>query len=169
MALLTMLSAFVQTLVVVFYLHPIHVSVTEIKFHKRDQALEIMMRVFIDHLDLPLRDHLTRPELDILNPRDNTSVDALVKEYLRAHFKISLDGKVQKTVYLGHEREAEAFVFYIQVSDVKEWKNIMIHNDIIMSIYDDQSNIVNVFVDDNVKSLRLTRNTPTDKLTFDNR
>lgn len=169
MALLSMLSAFVQTLVVVFYLHPIHVSVTEIEFDRKDQALEIMMRVFIDDLELALRDHLNRPELDILNPRDNTSVDALVEEYLHSHFKILLDGKLQKTAYLGHEREAEAFVFYIQVSNVKEWKTITIQNDIIMSIYDDQSNIVNVFVDDNVKSLRLTRNTPTDKLTFDNR
>lgn len=169
MTLLFTLSAFVQSLVLSFLLHPIHVSVTEIEFDKKDQALEIMMRVFIDDLERAMRDHLKKPEFDILNPGGGISLDALAEEYLNSHFKISLDGRAQKTAYLGHEREAEAFIFYIEVRNVSTWKTITVQNDIIMSTYDDQSNIVHVFVNDKVKSLRLTRNTPADKLTFDNR
>lgn len=169
MTLSITLSAFVQGLALSFFLHPIHVSVTEIEFDKKDQALEIMMRVFIDDLELAMRHHLNKPEFDILNPGKNISLDALAAEYLDTHFKISLDGRPQKTVYLGHEREAEAFIFYIEVGNVRTWNTITVQNNIIMSTYDDQSNIVHVFVNDKVKSLRLTRNTPIDKLTFDNR
>jgi len=149
-----------------FYLHPIHVSVTEIEFDEKDQALEIMMRVFIDDLELSLRKSLNEPELDILNPK-GTAIDPLVGDYLSTHFKITLDNKIQKTKYLGHEREGEAFIFYIEVKDVSEWNTITVHNDIIMGTYDDQSNIIHVYVKDKVKSLRLTRNTPADKLSFD--
>lgn len=150
------------------FLHPIHVSVTEIEFDEKDQALEIIMRVFIDDLELSLRNSLDQPELDILNPKNGMNTDQLVRGYLKDHFKISLDNKLHQINYLGHEREAEAFIFYIEVTNVKKWKTISIHNDIIMSTHDDQSNLVHVYVNDNVKSLRLTRNTPADKLTFDN-
>jgi hypothetical protein len=69
--------------------------------------------------------------------------------------------------YLGHEREGEAFIFYIEVSKVKRWKTIQILNSIITETHDDQSNLVHVTVNEKVRSLRLTRDTPVDKLTFD--
>jgi hypothetical protein len=167
MTLLSTVSGLLSVLTFCFYAHPIHVSVTEIEFDQNDEALEIMMRVFIDDLELTLRNDLSNPQLDILNPDSKTSVDELVKEYLRGHFTISLDNKVQKTNYLGHEREGQAFIFYIEVTDVKPWKTITVQNDIIMSTHEDQSNIIHVFKNDEVRSLRLTRNTPVDKLTFE--
>ncbi|MEX1239225.1 MAG: DUF6702 family protein [Cyclobacteriaceae bacterium] len=166
MTLFTTISGFINVFALCFYLHPIHVSVTEIEFDEKEQALEIMMRVFIDDLELSLRNSLKNPELDILDPKSGTT-DDLAREYLREHFKISLDSRPQKTRYLGHERESDAFIFYIEASNVKKWKSITIHNDIIMATHDDQSNIVHVYVKDKVKSLRLTRNTPADKLAFD--
>lgn len=148
-------------------LHPIHVSVTEIEYDPKDQALEIMMRVFIDDLEITLRNNLRRPELDILNPGSGTTTDDLVSAYLKDHFSLSLDGKRQPPRYLGHEREGEALILYIEVGTVKPWTTIAIQNNIMMDTYDDQSNIVHVYVGEKVKSLRLTRKTPSDKLTFD--
>lgn len=165
---LTTISGFMPVLAFWLFLHPIHVSVTEIEFDEKEQALEIVMRVFIDDLELSLRNSRNQPQLDIINPKDGMTTDGLVSDYLKSHFKISLDDKPQRIHYLGHEREAEAFIFYIEVTDVRKWKTISIHNDMIMATHDDQSNLVHVYVNDNVKSLRLTRNTPADKLTFDN-
>lgn len=149
------------------YLHPIHVSVTEIEFDETDQALEIMIRVFMDDLELSLRESFDEPDLDVLQPGSGAKLDNLVRDYLQQHFKIALDGKNQKASYLGHEREAEAFIFYVEVPGVRKWKTITIHNDIIMATYDDQSNIVHVYANDDVKSVRLTRKKPADQLTFD--
>lgn len=167
MTLLATISGLTHFLTLCFFLHPIHVSVTEIEFDKKDQALEIMMRVFMDDLELALRNELKRPDLDIMNPGKGTTVDELAKNYIQKHFKIVLDEKIREMRYLGHEREGQAFIFYIEISNVKDWKTITIQNDIIMATHDDQSNIVHVFVDDDTKSLRLTRNTPVDKLTFE--
>lgn len=158
--------SFIQSLFLVASLHPLHVSVTEIEFDEKDKALEIMMRVFIDDLETTMKDRLKQPELDILSPKGIT-VDQMMTDYLDSHFKITLDGKPQKINYLGHEREGEAFIFYIEVSNVKKWKTIQILNDIITETFEDQSNLVHVTVKGKVKSLRLTKDTPMDKLTFD--
>lgn len=161
-----MMSITISFLAFSLSLHPIHVSVTEIEYDQKDRALEVMMRVFIDDLESTLRNHLAQPGLNILHPDSKASTDQLVRDYLADHFRISLDNKAQETTYLGHELEGEALILYVEVKDVVKWKTITIHNDIIMSTYDDQSNIVHVYVGDNVKSLRLTRNTPADHLTF---
>jgi hypothetical protein len=146
--------------------HPLHVSVTEIEMDHKEKRLEIMMRVFMDDLEITLREKYKAPDLDVLNPKGRT-VDQMMEEYLKAHFKIALDSKAQVIKYLGHEQEGDAFIFYIEVEKVKKWKTIQIQNDIIMEMYDDQSNIVHVTSNETVRSLRLTTNRKVDQLTFE--
>lgn len=146
--------------------HPLHVSVTEIEMDEKDKRLEIMIRIFTDDLELSLRQKLNQPELDLLSQSEKAR-DEMVSGYLKDHFKITLDGKPQRANYLGHEQEDLALIFYIEVPNVKKWKTIQIQNDIIMETHADQSNLVHVTFREKVRSLRLTKNNPIDKLTFD--
>lgn len=157
--MLSILSLFVGS-------HPLHVSVTEIEMDTKDKRLEIMMRVFIDDFETSIRQKSNQPELEIL-PLSKDEKDKIISSYLTEHFQIWLDSKIQKTNYLGHEIESEAFIFYIEVSNVKKWKSIQVKNDIIIHVYSDQSNLVHVTAQETVKSLRLTKDNPADKLTFD--
>lgn len=168
------LMKFIYTLAVVIqlsalssFLHPMHVSVTEIEFDEKDKALEIMMRVFIDDLELSIKNKLRQPELDLLQPKNGKTIDEMTGDYIRSNFKISLDGKPQVVNYLGHEREDDAFIFYIEVGKVKKFKTIQVQNTVITETYDDQNNLINITVKETVRSLRLTRSTPVDKVTFD--
>jgi hypothetical protein len=145
--------------------HPLHVSVTEIEMDDIDGRLEIMIRVFMDDLETTFRNDFKMPELDILAP-SSLSVDQMMEQYLSRHFKITLDNAVQRIQYLGHEEEGEAFIFYLEINNVKKWNTILIQNDIIMDTYRDQSNLVHVTSNSTVKSLRLTRHRPTDRLEF---
>jgi hypothetical protein len=160
-------SGFIQMLVVAWSMHPMHVSVTEIEFDEKDKELEIVSRIFIDDFEKTLQSNLRQPELDILEPKNGLTVDQMASKYLADHIKLSLDNKAQKIEYLGHEREGEAFIFYFVVNKVKKWKTIQVLNNVIMETYDDQSNLVHVTVQENVKSLRLTRDKSADKLTFE--
>jgi hypothetical protein len=148
------------------FTHPLHVSVTEIEMDEKEKRLEIMMRVFMDDLEVTFRDHFKKPELDILKPKGST-VDEMMQAYLKSHFKIMLDGKPVVTQYLGHEQEGEAFIFYIEANNVRNWATITVQNDIITETHDDQSNLVHVTLGETVRSLRLTKNNPIDKLTFE--
>lgn len=147
-------------------LHPIHVSVTDIEFDEKDKALEIMMRVFIDDLETTMRKHENKPDLDILNPK-GTTLDKLMGDYIQGNFQVALDGKVQKLNYLGHERDGDVFVFYIEAANIKNWKQINVRNTVLVETFDDQSNLVHVTVRGKIKSMRLTENNPADKLSFD--
>lgn len=162
-------SGFIHAVVLAFSLHPMHVSVTEIKFDEKDKELEVVSRIFIDDFEKTLQNKLQQPELDILQPKNGLTTDQMAEKYLIEHIKITLDKKAQTIDYLGHEREGEAFIFYFVVSKVKKWKTIEISNDVIMETHDDQSNLVHVTVQENVKSLRLTREKSADKLTFDSK
>ncbi len=151
---------------VIASLHPLHVSVTEIEMDDKDKRLEIMMRVFMDDLEVTLRNEYKNPDLDILNPRGLT-VDQMMESYLKKHFKIMLDTKSVVTKYLGHEQEGDAFIFYVEVGNVRKWKTINVQNSIIADTFDDQSNLVHVTVGEKVRSLRLTKNHPADNLVFE--
>ena len=151
----------------VFALHPLHISVTEMEYDEKDKALETMMRVFVDDLEQVMRKRLNDPELDILNLKNGKTLDQLMGDYVKGHFTVALDNKAQQVTYLGHEKDGDAFVFYIEVPKVKKWKTIQVHNDLLTEAFDDQSNLVHVTVRGVVHSLRLTKDNPTDKLTFD--
>ena len=161
------MKVLITLLLTALSLHPLHISVTEIEFDEKDKALEIMMRVFIDDLETTLRNKINQPELDILNLKGGLTVDQLMRDYLAGHFSIALDGKPQKVKYLGHESDGNAFIFYIEVSNVKKWKTIKVQDDSMTEVFDDQSNLINVTVRGNVKSLRLTKDTPVNSLTFE--
>lgn len=148
-------------------LHPIHVSVTEITWDEKEKELEIIARIFIDDLETSVRSARQQPELELLKPAGSVTTDQLLQEYLQSRFKVSLDGKVQSINYLGHETENEAVLCYIQVKNVKKWKTIEVVNSVITETYSDQSNLVHVTVRGQVKSLRLMRDNPSGKLTFD--
>ncbi len=147
--------------------HPIHISVTEITFDEKEKELEIVARIFLDDLEAAIRESRNQPGLNLLEPGAGTTTDLLVSAYLLQHVRISLKGTAQKIKYLGHETENEAMLCYIQVSNIKKIETIEVFNSVITELHDDQSNLVHVTVRGNVKSLRLMRDSPSGKLTFE--
>lgn len=153
----------ISLLLSVFMSHPIHVSVTEISFDEKERELEIIARIFIDDLEASIRKVNDQPEIAL----SGSSTDQLVWEYINSRFRISLDGRPQNVKYLGHEIQGDAMLCYIQVSNVKKWKEIEVTNSIITELYHDQSNLVHVTRSGEVKSLRLMRDNSSGKLSFD--
>lgn len=160
-----MLYSFIYTLL--WFLHPLHISVTEILYDEKEKELEMVTRIFIDDLETAIRAERKMPELDLLNPSAGLSVNELVKSYVVKRMAISLDGKSQPLNFLGLEQEADAFIIYIQIDQVKKWKTMTIANTVLLDTFTDQSNIVHVTVRENVKSLRLVGNNSSGSLTFD--
>ena len=65
--------------------------------------------------------------------------------------------KIQKLNFLGFERDDPAVICYIEIENIKKFKTIEVRNEVIMDLYDDQSNIVHVTYKGPVKSVRLMR------------
>jgi hypothetical protein len=149
-----------------FCLHPVHISVTEINYSEKDKALQIMSRIFIDDLELAIRNERNLPELDIMMPANGSTTDKLVAEYLKKHLRIKLDGKLQKLNYLGHEVEDAALICYIEIEGVKKVKSLEVFDEVIMAVHRDQSNLVHITYKSPVKSIRLTGEKPSEVFMF---
>lgn len=150
-----------------FFLHPIHISVSEINFSEKDKALQITSRIFIDDLELSIRAELKEDELDLIEPKNGLTTEKMVSDYVLKHMAVKLDGKIQKLKFLGMELEEPALIGYIEIENVKKFKTIEVRNDIIMETHDDQSSIVHVTYKGPIKSMRLQRNNPVGSITFD--
>lgn len=146
-------------------LHPLHISVTDIEYDPVEEELEIMIRVFTDDLEKAIRQQRNDATLDLIKPASGTT-DALAKEYLDHHLAITIDNIKTSVEYLGHENEGDALIFYVLVSNVKKWKTIEVRNDLLMELFDDQSNLVHVTVAGKVRSMRLVNSSPSGTLTF---
>jgi hypothetical protein len=151
------------------FLHPIHLSVSEINYSEKDKALQITSRIFLDDLELSIRNQRKQPDLDLLEPASGLTANQLISEYLLKHFTVKLDGKIQKLSFLGFEREDPAVICYIEIENVKKFKTIEVKNELIMETHVDQSNLIHVTYKGPVKSLRLTRDKSMDVLTFESK
>lgn len=149
------------------FLHPIHISVSEINYSEKDKALQITSRVFIDDLELAIREQRKEPELDITNPKTGLSTNQMVMDYVKEHFKIKIDGRPTKFNFLAVETEDIAFVCYIEIENVKKVKTLEVFNDVITEIHEDQSNLVHVTYKGPIKSARLMRDKPTEVFKFE--
>ncbi len=149
------------------YLHPIHLSVTEIQYSEKDNSFQITSRIFIDDLELSIRNKLKQPELDILQPKNGLTLDQMALDYLKDHLKIKLDGKSQTFKLLGHEIEDVALILYVEIEHVKKIKSLEVRNDVIMETHEDQSNIVHVTYKGPIKSVRLLRDKPSEVFKFE--
>jgi len=138
-------------------LHPIHLSVTEITFSEKDKALQIASRIFIDDLELTLQREFKDEELNLLTPENGKTTDEMVSAYMLKHLKVKVDSKAQVLKYLGHEIEDVAIVCYIEIPNIKKFKNIEVMNNVIMETHSDQSNLVHVTHREKVKSARLVK------------
>jgi hypothetical protein len=138
------------------WLHPIHISVTEINYNEKSKSLQITTRTFADELELGVRAQRKEAELDLLEPKNGVTTKQLIQDYYEAHLKIKIDGKPVKLNFLGFEKEDISIVSYIEIENVKKLKTIEVFNDVITEIHDDQSNLVHVTYKSPVKSTRLT-------------
>jgi hypothetical protein len=148
----------------VWFLHPVHVSVTEINYNEKNKSLEVTSRIFIDDLELSIQKKLNQETLDILKPQNGMTTDQMVSSYLAEHLKVKLDGKPVKMKFLAHEIEDVAIICYLEIEGVKKVKTLEVTNTVIQETHADQSNLVHITFKAPVKSFRLVRDQPTEKL-----
>ncbi|MEQ9412990.1 MAG: hypothetical protein RIF39_04135, partial [Cyclobacteriaceae bacterium] len=116
--------------------HPLHISVTEIEYNEKAEALQIISRIFVDDLEVAIRKKTGLPTLDILNPKNGLTTKGLIADYLKDHLKVNLDDKPQQLNFLGFEEENLAFTCYIEIEKVKTFKVIEVENTVITETFD---------------------------------
>jgi hypothetical protein len=132
------------------HVHAFHTSITEMRYNPKEKTFEISLRVFTDDLEKTLSVNNQNKKFVIENTDKN---DPFIEQYVRKHFVVTTP-KNQKLNYqfVGKEKEGDATWIYLEMTVNEPIKGSKIQNDVLIDMFDDQTNIVNIFVNNDKKS-----------------
>ncbi|HOY11953.1 MAG TPA: hypothetical protein PLY70_02390 [Saprospiraceae bacterium] len=143
------------------YVHPIHVSVCDV-IQKNDKV-EFTFKIFFDDLQTSMG--LT-PGEEL--PSKYSGSDQLINDFILKNVKVVVNGKVAKLKYKESYSAPPAIWTEMELEGVQagDIKTMEIFNDIMVSLYRDQTNIINVAIKNTKKNFSLGKNDRSAKLVF---
>ena len=125
--------------------HPIHISKCQIEHDLESKHLQIILHVFIDDLELSLKENGI-DSLYLGTEFEHPDGNDRVGEYLSEHFKISVGNEPVSLNFLGKELSDDYMAFWCYLESVESIQpgTMQVDYDVLMDIYDDQKNILNL-------------------------
>jgi len=139
-------------------LHKFYVSVTNVNYYERDDALQITTRIFIDDLEEVLKERYD-VQTFLATEEEAQIADFYIEKYLRTKFLIGLDGKIAEYDFLGKKYDNDVIICYLELPNVglDQLKKVEVHNEILTDLFDEQKNLVHIKWKGNKKSFILTK------------
>lgn len=138
--------------------HKFYVSVTNIAYAEKEDALQITTRIFIDDLEAVL---LERYEVTAKLATENESklADEYLEKYLRKKFQIEINNEPKTYDYIGRKYDNDVCIFYLEVPEIDfpSVKAIQVQNAILTDLFDEQQNVVHFKVKEKKKSFVLLK------------
>lgn len=137
-------------------LHDFHLSKTDVNYTTENEALQVTIHTFIDDTEEALR-AMEDLEYKFFETKEHMATDSIFSSYLQEHLVIKVDGEEQAFYYLGKEQSEDILgvYTYLEIEGISTFENIEISNSILMDIFDDQKNIINVKVDNKSKAFHI--------------
>lgn len=131
-------------------IHDFHTSLTEMRYNTKSKTFEISLRVFTDDLQKVLSETNQNKKFLVEN---NDKNDSFVEAYIKKQFVV-VNAKNQKTIinYIGKEKEGEATWIYLEMPVIESINGSKIHNNVLIDMFEDQTNILNIFIQNQKKS-----------------
>ena len=132
-------------------LHAFHTSITQIDYNPKAKNYEVSVRIFTDDFETAID---TENKIKGTKIQDGDKNDALVSAYVLKHFSIiSPQNKKANLKYIGKENEDLATWLYFELPEGSLAKGSRIQQNVLMELFDDQVNIVNIKKGEERKSL----------------
>lgn len=138
--------------------HKFYVSVTNVGYSEKDDALQITSRVFIDDLEDVLKERYNI-EAHLATDKESDQSREYLQKYLRTKFVVAVNGKPRTYENIGKKYDNDVLIFYLEVPELKfqEVKSIEIQNEMLTDLFDEQQNIVHFKINGNKKSFVLMK------------
>ena len=146
-----MKTAILSILIVLFSAHEFHLSLTEIRHNSESRSIEVSIKLFTDDLLVAL-EQAGAPKMELGTENEPPEANELIESYLKAHFKLMVNGKPTEFTYLGKEAELDATWCFVEVKDVKKVQAIEVQNTLLLEAFDDQTNMINLNINGRKKS-----------------
>ena len=157
----------ILSIVCFFLLHDFYVSVSYMEYNSERNAIEIQKKIFFDDLELAIRNAYKVNNFDIVND-DQELVNHYIEKYLLENIKLTVNGKIEKFNYLGHEYVNGTIRCYFEVLNIRRLKEIDIHDTSLFLYFDGQENLVYFEMNNNLSTIRLKSPKLSEKIIFKN-
>jgi hypothetical protein len=139
-----------------FTLHKEYFSLTKIDYNKKEQTVQITMRLFTDDMELALLNQFKKPT-ELGTKIEVTDANKLLNIYLNQRFRININSHKTSYNFIGKEFEKDVVYVYLEIPNIKNINQIEIQNGVLTDTFSEQENIVKVNYLDQQKSLILTK------------
>jgi|GEM_PF-118022 len=125
-------------------LHEYHMSNIDIEYNAETEALEIIIKIFIDDLEDGIKASGIEEKLYLCTDRESETGDDHIYTYLQDKMKLNVDGEDVSFNYIGKETSEDlvAMYCYLEVENIPIVNEITVSNNMLMEVFDDQINII---------------------------
>jgi len=138
--------------------HKFYVSVTNISYSEKEDALQITTRIFIDDFEKVIEERYGI-ETYLATEEESEMADHYIEKYLTSKFIFHINGETKTYDFLGKKYDNDIMVCYLELSelDFPNVKTIEVQNEILIDLFDEQQNIVHFKINGKKKSFVLIR------------
>lgn len=145
--------------------HDFHVSVMRVDHNAEAQTLEVAVKLFIDDLEQSLI-LLGGPDVKLGSDQEHSESDDFIFQYLNNRLSFYVDGEKKSLSYVGKEAEIDVLWCYFEVEAVPQVGELKLKNRLLLEQFDDQSNLVHLFIGGAQKSMLLRKGSDEDTVQF---
>ncbi|RRA98682.1 hypothetical protein EHT25_27170 [Larkinella rosea] len=135
-----------------------HTSITQMQYNAAEKTFEVSLRVFTDDFEEALTKENNNQRVRL---SDKDANGPLVERYLRKHFGLTNPSRQRKPFrYIGKEQEVDATWIYIEIPYAESVQGSTLQQSLLMEVFDDQINLVNVAYLAEKKTVLFRKNSP---------
>jgi len=138
--------------------HKFYVSVTNIDYFEKEDALQITTRIFIEDFESVLEERYNITA-QLATPNELPDVDIYIKKYLKTKFLVQLNGEPVAFEFLGKKFDNDMMICYLEIPQIglEKLQTIEIQNELLMDLFEEQKNIIHFRIQGKKKSFVLIR------------
>lgn len=134
--------------------HPLHLSVTDIRYDTKTKALQVTQKIFSDDLDKAITEAYGE-KLHIGSDIEDKRAGIFIEKYFRKHFMLVVNEEFPEIDVLGFESNLEKVWIYAEIPLEGPLMSCEVMNDVLFDNYDDQTNIIHLELPQGRKSMAL--------------
>ena len=150
--------------------HPLRLSLCEIEYASESGRLAISLRLFVMDVNEAIVFDPDSTALSLGLPEEAPNAETLLLNYLDRFFEVRANGeKIELQIHskrLKGEGDNTALAVEFEHTLDEPLATLGVRNAVFTDLFFDQNNIVYVHVDDDSRSLMLSKNTPETELTY---
>lgn len=145
-----------------FTVHKFYVSNNIIEFNARTGVYEVTMKIFTDDLEKAVSPD--GKSLFLGSEKEASDANVRIQEYMRRHFRISINDRPVELQYVGKEVDPELTHLYFDFLFAESLTSITMENSVLFEHFPEQKNIMDVRVNGWNRTVFLTLQQPKETL-----